>query len=219
MNISKRLRVIGDLVPDNSFILDIGCDHGLLSIYVVQKNKNVKAIASDVNEGPLKGARENVKKYGLENKIVLKREDGLDAYQEGVDLVILAGLGSITIVDILIKEKELLNDIDRLIISSNNDYYYLRKNIVNLGYKIVDEKIVYEKNKYYPVIVFEKGKERYSDFELKYGPVLLRNKDEVFKEYLSFNKKKLIKICNSLSNKYIYKKIKLKQEIRLIDKY
>ena len=34
MNISKRLRAIGDLIEDNSFILDVGCDHALLDIYV-----------------------------------------------------------------------------------------------------------------------------------------------------------------------------------------
>ena len=50
MKISKRLRVIGDLVKDNSFILDIGCDHALLDIYVVKNKKNIKAIASDINE-------------------------------------------------------------------------------------------------------------------------------------------------------------------------
>ena len=78
MNISKRLKVIGDLVPDNSFILDIGCDHALLDIYVVTKNKNVKAIASDINEGPLKQAKINIKKYNLEDKIEITKADGLE---------------------------------------------------------------------------------------------------------------------------------------------
>ena len=82
MNISKRLKVIGDLVPDNSFILDIGCDHALLSIYAVTKNKSVKAIASDINEGPLKTAKSNIKKYDVEDKIKLKQEDGLNAFEK-----------------------------------------------------------------------------------------------------------------------------------------
>ena len=47
MKISKRLRAIGDLIEDNSFILDVGCDHALLDIYVVTNKKNVRAIASD----------------------------------------------------------------------------------------------------------------------------------------------------------------------------
>lgn len=217
MKISKRLRVIGDLVKDNSFILDIGCDHALLDIYVVQNKRNVKAIASDINEKPLIIAKENIKKYNAKN-IKIVNKDGIESFEEGVDTVILSGLGSTTIVNILKKDKNILNKIDRLIISSNNDYHFLRKSICALGFKIEEEQIVCDKNKYYPIIVFIKGKEKYNNFELKYGPILLNNKDKVFKDYLKLNKKKLLKIYNSLSNKYLLKKIKIKKEIRLIDK-
>ena len=67
MKINDRLKTIGDLVSANSFCLDVGCDHAFLCIYLVKKNKGIKAIASDVLEGPLKHARENIKKEGLEN--------------------------------------------------------------------------------------------------------------------------------------------------------
>lgn len=217
MKISKRLRVIGDLVKDNSFILDIGCDHALLDIYVVKNKKNIKAIASDINEKPLKTAKENIKKYDAKN-IKITKKDGLESYEEGVDTIILSGLGSKTIVSILKKDKDILTKIDKLIISSNNDYLFLRKSICDLGFKIEEEQIIIDKNKYYPIIVFIKGKEKYNSFELKYGPVLLKNKDKVFKDYLKLNKKKLLKIYNSLSNKYFFKKYKIKKEIKLIDK-
>ena len=217
MKISKRLRVIGDLVKDNSFILDIGCDHALLDIYVVKNKKNIKSIASDINEKPLKIARENIKKYDAKN-IKITKKDGLESYEEGVDTIILSGLGSKTIVSILKKDKDILTKVDKLIISSNNDYLFLRKSICDLGFKIEEEQIILDKNKYYPIIVFTKGKEKYNSFELKYGPVLLKNQDKVFKDYLKLNKKKLLKIYNSLGNKYFLKKFKIKQEIKLINK-
>ena len=50
MKINNRLKQIGDLVEANSFCLDVGCDHALLDIYLVKKNKNIKAIASDIKE-------------------------------------------------------------------------------------------------------------------------------------------------------------------------
>ena len=62
MKINDRLKTIGDLVSANSFCLDVGCDHAFLCIYLVKKNMNIKAIASDVLEGPLKHARENIKR-------------------------------------------------------------------------------------------------------------------------------------------------------------
>ena len=106
----------------------------------------------------------------------------------------------------------------KIIISSNNNYYYLRKNITNLNFKIESEKIVYEKGKYYPIIVFIPGKEKYNNFQLKYGPKLLKEKNQVFKNYLDYNRKKLIKIYKSLNNKYFLKKIKIKREIKMINK-
>lgn len=219
MRISERLRVISDFIPDNSFILDIGCDHALLDIYTVLNKKNIKSIASDINEGPLKGAKENIKKYNLENEIHLVLGDGFSSYKKGVDTVILSGLGSTTIIDILQKGKDCLDSVDRLIISSNNDYYYLRKSICDLGFYIKDEKIVYEKDKYYPIIVFLKGKEKYSDFELKYGPVLLKEKNKTYKNYLKFQRKKLMKIYKELKLKHVLKKIKIKKEIKRINMF
>lgn len=217
MKISKRLRVISDLIPNNSFFLDVGCDHALLDIYTVINKKNTKAIASDINEGPLESAKENIKKYNLEKNIKIKQGNGLETYEKGIDTVILSGLGSYTIIDILNERKELLKDIKRLIISSNNNYYYLRKEITKLGFFIKDEKIVFDKGKYYPILVLEKGNEKYNSFKLQYGPVLIRKKDEIFIKYMNEEKNKLIRINNNLKKKHILKKIKLKAEIKRIN--
>ena len=44
IKISKRLKAIADLVPDNCTICDVGCDHALLDIYLYQTKKNIKLI-------------------------------------------------------------------------------------------------------------------------------------------------------------------------------
>lgn len=216
MKISKRLRVIGDLVPNNSFVLDIGCDHALLDIYIVNKNQNIQVIASDINKGPLKIAKQNITNYGLENKIKLKQGNGLEAYEKGVNTLVLSGLGTLTILTILNQKKHLLKHINTIIISSNNDYYKLRKGLGTLNYKIEKEELVIDKNKYYPIIVFTKGHKKYKYYELKYGPLLLKEKSKSFLEYLEFNKAKLIKINKSLSKKYFLKKRKIKKELKYL---
>ena len=218
MNISKRLRAISNFISDNSFILDIGCDHALLDIYTVLNKKGVKAIASDIKEGPLSFAKDNVRKYGVSNKVSVVLGDGFSSYKLGVDTVILSGLGSTTIVDILNRGCIYLDNISKLIISSNNDYYFLRKSICNLGFYIFDETIVYDKDKYYPIIVFKRGKSNYTDYELKYGPILLKNCSSVFIDYLKFEKTKLINIYRVLGIKHIFKKIKVKKDIKFINK-
>ena len=50
IKLSKRLKKIADYVSDNSSLVDIGCDHGLLDIYLVQNKNNIKVVASDINK-------------------------------------------------------------------------------------------------------------------------------------------------------------------------
>ena len=69
MKISNRLKLIASFVDDNSYVIDVGCDHALLDIFLVQNKTNVKTIASDINEGPLEGARKNIELYDLKDKI------------------------------------------------------------------------------------------------------------------------------------------------------
>ena len=82
MKINDRLKKIGDLVQTNSFCLDVGCDHAFLDIYLVQRKDHIKAIASDIKEGPLHQARENIKKYHLEDEIECRLGNGLDTYSD-----------------------------------------------------------------------------------------------------------------------------------------
>ncbi len=89
MKINNRLKKIGDLVEANSFCLDVGCDHALLDIYLVQREKNIKTIASDVKEGPLNHAQKNIKKYHLEDEIECRLGDGLDTYSDDIDTIII----------------------------------------------------------------------------------------------------------------------------------
>lgn len=217
MKISKRLRVISDFISDNSFILDVGCDHALLDVYVTKNKKNVKAIASDINEGPLKGAKENVEKYNAKNVIVVLG-DGLSSYKEGVDTIVISGLGSSTIVSILKNDNGVLSNIDKLIISSNNDYYFLRKSVCEMGFYISDEVMVLDRGKYYPVIVFEKGSKKYNEYEYRYGPILLNKMDSIFIDYLKNERDKFVNIYKSLGFKYIFKKFYVKKQISFINK-
>ena len=56
MQISKRLEAVASFVEQGSVIADVGCDHGYIPIYLYQKGMIPKAIAMDVNKGPLERA-------------------------------------------------------------------------------------------------------------------------------------------------------------------
>ncbi len=194
INLSKRLKAIADLVLSKEVkgVIDVGCDHALLDIYLIQNNNNLKVVASDNKKAPLENARKNIEKYSFLNKIELKLEDGINNISDEIDTVVISGMGKETIIDIL--QKDRLKGIKRLVISSNNKFEEIRREIVSLGFIISDERIIYEDEKYYVIIEFIKGKKKYTNKEFYFGPILLNNKNEMFYQYYKYlkDKKELI---------------------------
>ena len=202
--LSKRLEVVSNYVKENSKIVDIGCDHGLLSIYLAGIYKNIKIIASDVNKNALSSAINNIKKYKLEDRIETRLGSGLDVVSpEEIDTVVIAGMGSNTIVGILKYSKDKLVNVNNIIVQSNTDLYFLRKNITSIGYYIEDEVLVEDKNIIYTVIKFTKGKKKYNYKELYLGPILLDKNNELFRKK-NDKELKTMKMINKNINKGHY---------------
>lgn len=218
MRINERLKRVASYVDDNSYIIDVGCDHALLDIYLVKTKKNVKTIASDISDGPLEYAYKNIEKENLLNKIKITKRNGIDNLEKEVDTIVISGMGTSNVLDIIFRNKENLKNIKKIIISSNNDWYSLRKIFTENNYYIKEEDIILENDKFYPIVIFEKGTKKYKKHELKYGPILLKSNNEVFKKYIEKEISKLNNIKNSLTNKYLIKKIKVKKEIRFLKK-
>ena len=218
VNINKRLEMIAFKIPDNRSVIDVGCDHALLGIYLVLNKKNIKVIASDINEGPLVKARENVKKYGVEEQIKIKLGNGIDTIEEGIDTIVISGMGGLNMVGILKYKTHLLKNVSTIILSPNNYTKEVRREITKLGYYISDEDLVEDKGIIYPVIVFEKGKKRYRKQDYIYGPVLLKQRSTLFKKYLERELLTKQTILKSMPKKYIERRIVLKKDIKSLEK-
>ena len=205
MKINNRLKTIGDLVPLSSYPLDIGCDHALLSIYLVKERGLSKTVASDNKSGPLKKARENVNFYKVSDKVELIEAEGLDSYKEGIDTITISGMGGLNINKILDDNKRYLKNINTIILSPNNYSDAVKRKLLKLGYYIYNEVLVKEKNIIYQIFVFKKGRKYYSYKKLFLGPVLCKKKDSLAIEYyksLLENKKALLKaLPKSFRNK------------------
>ena len=217
MRISNRLKCISEFVEDNDKIIDIGCDHALLDIYLMNNKNNINLIASDIHEGAIKNAKKNISKHALLDKIDLRLGDGLNVINENeVDTIIIAGMGYYSIEKIL-SNSEKMNKIKKIIVQSNTDVVKLRKFVIKLGYKIEDELLVKDKDIIYTIIKFTLGKEKYSYEEIYFGPKILSKKDDLFLEYYN----KLLKYENLLLQlpKYEIKNIlHHKHLIRIIKK-
>ena len=138
-------------------VLDIGCDHALLDIFLSQKYKK-RYYASDLRESALEMAKKNIQKYSAEN-VILKCGNGLSVLDEceKVDTLVISGMGYYTIIKILsnIKNKK---SIKKLVIQSNSNTYEIRKFLLKNDFFIDKEKVVFEKNIYYIISCFKRGK-------------------------------------------------------------
>lgn len=214
MKINNRLKTIGDLVPLSTYPLDIGCDHALLSIYLVKERDFSKAIASDNKSGPLKKARENVKYYNVSDKVKLVKAEGLDSYTEGIDTVTISGMGGLTINKILDDNRKCLKNVDTLILSPNNYSLAVKRKMIKLGYHIDNEVLVRDNKIIYEILVFKKGRKYYSYKKLFLGPILSLKNDSLTKEYyqsILTTKKSLLKVLpKSFRNKIVVTKKEIK---------
>lgn len=211
--ISNRLKSIAKYVSKNDKLIDIGCDHALLDIYLIKEKILKKVIVSDIHEGALNAGISNIKKEKLEKKIDTRLGNGLEVLSDNddIDTVLISGMGTTTILDIL--NNEYLKKINKLIIQSNNDHTELRTEITKLGYKVINEEYLVDMKKNYIIIVFERGEEKYSKNELRYGPILIHDKD-----YLNFELNQCIKIKNFIPTNKLLLKYRLNKEIRLLKK-
>jgi len=199
MNLSKRLQAIATLVDVNARVIDVGCDHAYLDIYLTQNNDN-KCVATDINKNALEIAKKNIKKYNLENKIETKLANGLtDIKVRDNDNIVICGMGTYTILEIL-KTNNLSNT---LVISSNNNVDILRKEVINLGYYIDSEIFIIDKNKPYIIIKFIKGIKKYNKLDILLGPILKNNIK--YKKYII---KKYKNILNNISKKKMLLRLK-----------
>lgn len=197
IRLSKRMKTVADMVTpsvDNT-VCDIGCDHAFVSIYLKKKGIASRVIAMDVKEGPLNIARANIDSFGLKDYIEVRASDGFEALMPNeADVAIIAGMGGSLIVDILKRGKIHTDAGIELIIQPQSDIPKVRKYLYDIGYTIEDENFLIDEGKYYTVIKAvnnsldkkENVESPYelSEAELNYGPVLLKKKTLVLKEYL-----------------------------------
>ena len=220
IKLSIRLETIANLIPLNASVIDIGCDHALLDIYLYQNKQVKKIIASDINENALNNAKENIKKNKLTKYIETRLGNGLDTLKDddNIDTIIISGMGAHTAVGILKNNLNKLKNIDNIIVQSNTKLTFLRKEITKLNYMIDDEEMVMDSNKVYTIIKFIKGKKKYTQKELYFGPVLLKKKSKLFNDYYKKELEKLNLFLKMMPKNRILDIYKIKREIKLYNK-
>ena len=129
LKLKKRLLEICNLIEDNSKVIDVGCDHALLDIYLT-KYKKCSCLAIDKSIKCTLRAYENSIKYDA--NLLIKCNDGLNNLSLSDEIIVISGMGTKKIKKIL--DKDISNT---LIISTHTDLDELKEFLKNKKYKIL----------------------------------------------------------------------------------
>ncbi len=229
VELSLRMQALADMVSKGRVVCDVGCDHGWVSIYLVQQGIAPKVYAMDVRIGPLERAREHICLYRLEAYIETRLSDGLTNLSEGeADCMICAGMGGPLMMKILTEGRQKAKSMKELILQPQSELTLFRKFLRGEGYRIVSEDMVLEEGKFYPMMKVVPVKEAELVCEDKdmqevwdaYGELLLKQKHPVLKQYLVKTKEHVEGLLEHLKQQNTAEDriLQLKEELKLLEK-
>ncbi len=157
---SERLQAVARWVPAGTTVADIGADHAHLLIHLVLRKRIEKGIAGELNKGPFENARSQVRRWGLSDRIEVRRGDGLSVLKEGeADVIVIAGMGGPLIAKILDQGREKLSGAFRLVLQPNTGGERVRRWLRQNGWAPVGETLVEEGGTLYEIIAAERGED------------------------------------------------------------
>lgn len=217
------------MLPECSVSADIGCDHGLLPIYLIEKGIAQKVIAMDVAKGPLGKCIENVSAAGLNEKITTRLSDGLKELEPGeAEAITILGMGGPLMEYIINEGYEVAKAASVLVLSPQSKIPEFRDFLYEKGFYIEDETYLKDEGKDYfimrvrflPEFCTEKP---LSEEGRAYGPVLVKNKPAEFVEYLTGVREFKQRLIEELgtkdkTDKNLNRLEELKEDLRIINK-
>lgn len=207
--LSKRLQMLADMVTPGLRLADVGCDHGFLSIYLVQRGICPKALALDVRSGPLAGAGRHVEECGLEDYISVRLSDGLAACGAGeAETMVCAGMGGRLMERILEEGMDKARRMRELILQPQSEIPQFWAFLRETGFAVTAEAAVCEEGKYYfamkavPEAIAGRTVGRRDTEELydAFGELLLKERHPVLFSYLEQRKRYLAGLAASLGD-------------------
>ncbi len=185
--ISNRLLKCAELIPACDTVADVGTDHGYLGIWLLQKGRCRRVIASDLRAKPLDSARKNAALYGVDDRMTFLQSDGLREFIPGsFQTLVLAGMGGDLISRILEEAAWLEGGAYRLILQPQSAANDLRRFLGERLWSIDREVLVRDGHFLYSVLSVspEKGS-LLTPGEQYVSPALRREQDPLFPDYLA----------------------------------
>lgn len=150
--LNPRLLSCAAYVRQGGSVCDVGTDHALLPVYLVEQGIARSVIAADIGKGPLAAAQRTISRNRMEGNIHTILSDGLELVPKS-DLtdIVIAGMGGETIIHILESCPWKFNGI-RLILQPMTKADVLRKWLYHNGFAIERETCAKEERFLYAVM-------------------------------------------------------------------
>jgi len=151
--LSERMQMVADMISRGNVLADIGCDHGFVSIYLLEKGICPKVIAMDVNEGPLLRAKEHIDERGLTSYIDVRLSNGMEKLLLGeADSILIAGMGGRLVIKILTDSMEKAKQLKEIVLQPQSEIHLVRQFLRDCGFHILHEDMVKDNGKFYPAM-------------------------------------------------------------------
>ena len=172
-----RIAQICSALPPARVFADIGCDHGYMTEYMLERRLCERAYISDVSAKSLKKAERLLARYIAEGSCIPVVADGMRGLPEPADLVLIAGLGGEEIVKIL-------QDADlpaRFLFQPMKNSDKVRRYLVERGARIGRDDTFSDGGYYYDLILGNAtGGDSYSEREFRFGRDNLKGSSRSF---------------------------------------
>ena len=205
----KRLKTVCSLIERTGVFADVGCDHGLVSKFVLDNNLADVVCATDISEGSLNKAKQLLSNY---ENVRFYLGDGVQPLIEQgvrVDTAVICGMGGQTIMKILSNDAV----IPTLILGAQKNTDKLRRFLLGRGYEITNDVMVEDRGKFYDVIKAEYGKtDCLDEIQMAFGKFYDRKNPDML-TYLSWLEGRLITYKQTEAN------VKLGEQIREVMKW
>lgn len=184
--ITNRLKTVAEMIGEAGTLCDVGCDHGYLPIYLIQKQKIQRAYACDLRDGPLKTATKNIAAFHMKDQIQTVKSNGLhELLGLEFDVISICGMGGRLIAEILANDIDIARRAGHLVLQPMSEIPVLRKFLSENGFVINEERVALEDRRFYVLMSVSCGNETFCDeMSIQLGRKLLEREDELTKQYL-----------------------------------
>jgi len=153
--LSQRLECVLGLLRPCAVLADVGTDHALLPVAAVARGLVERAVAVDLREAPLAGARAHIERSGLAERVLAVRGNGLLAVPEGgLGAVVMAGMSAESMLRILAAAPHVLAHVEQLILQPNQNVAALRAWAKESGWHLREERMLEERGQFFVVCAF-----------------------------------------------------------------